>query len=174
MTHYQPGKFLWIRDNDRGLRITTSKETALQVGDEVDVLGFPNQGQYTPVLEDATFAIRKSGTPPVPVPLITSPAAVDHDADLVELEAVLGESKPTTDGSMLVLDWGGETVTALLRLPQGKALPKEWAKNSVVRVTGICAVNPDATRPISGIWQPHSFQILLRSLADLKVIQPPP
>lgn len=117
VTHYQPGKFLWIRDNDRGLRITTSKETALQVGDEVDVLGFPNQGQYTPVLEDATFTIRKSGTPPVPVPLITSPAAVDHDADLVELEAVLGESKPTTDGSMLVLDWGGETVAALLRLP---------------------------------------------------------
>lgn len=42
------------------------------------------------------------------------------------------------------------------------------------RVAGICSVIHDDVRPLMGIWQPQAFQILMRSPADLTVIQRPP
>src|SRR5690606_2139975 len=52
--------------------------------------------------------------------------------------------------------------------------PAHWRTGSVVRVSGICSVETDDKRPLGGLWEPRSFQILLRSPADVAVIQPPP
>jgi signal transduction histidine kinase len=41
-------------------------------------------------------------------------------------------------------------------------------------VIGICSVDADQSGPPTGLNQPRSFQILLRSPADLVVIEPPP
>ena len=55
VTHARPGEALWLRDGDRGLRVFSTEGEALLAGDEVDVVGFPVGGQYTPVLEDAVY-----------------------------------------------------------------------------------------------------------------------
>jgi len=50
----------------------------------------------------------------------------------------------------------------------------KWQPGSRVRVTGICSVTYDDTWPTMGIWHPQSFQLLLRSPADVTVLQAPP
>ena len=177
VTHYREKQFLWIREGGRGLKIQTKQDGGLRVGDEVDVLGFPNRGEYTPILEDAVFRTLKPGSPPAPISVTNTTSAIDHDADLIEFEATLQELKPVVQGSNLVVeltfDWGGESVKALLQLPHGEDLPKDWRERSVMRVVGICSVTRDDSGPVSGIWTPRAFRVLLRSAADLQVIKPP-
>jgi len=173
VTHHRPGEFLWLREGDHGLRVESKQDEVLQAGDVVDVLGFPARGQYTPVLEDAVFRKRGSSAPPQPIRLTNTLAALKHDADLVELEARLTERHPIRDGWGLALDWGGAPTEALVRLPEGTAPPANWLVGSRVRVTGICSVLTEKSGPVSGIWEPRSFQLLLRSPADLSVIEPP-
>lgn len=178
VTHYLENQFLWIREGGRGLKIQTRQAGGLRVGDEVEVLGFPNRGEYTPILEDAVFRKLGSSNPPAPVSVTTTSSAVDHDADLIEFEAILHELKPMAQGSNVIVelsfDWGGESVRALLQLPRGQDFPDDWRERSLMRVAGICSVARDESGPVSGIWTPRSFRLLLRSTADLQVIEPPP
>lgn len=172
--HHLPGRALWIRDGDRGLRIAVRQPEQLAPGDRVDVLGFPTQGGYTPRMEDAVF--RKAGdgeTPPAVVPADVR-AAITHDSDLVAIDARLSEVRRTREGVGLVLDWQGNAVSATLPLPTAASVVDDWVPGSVVRATGICTVAEAETGPASGRWEPRSFELLLRSAADLRVLQPPP
>jgi signal transduction histidine kinase len=45
---------------------------------------------------------------------------------------------------------------------------------SIVKVSGVCSVKTDEAGPLGGLWEPKSFELLLRSPGDLSVIQPPP
>jgi len=172
VTFYRPGEFLWIRDGHQGLRIELKQTDPLSVGDIVDVLGFPNRGEFAPVLEDGRFRKTATGQPPTPVTLTNT--AVDHDADLVQLQGTIVKATPVFEGTIIELDWGGNTVKALLHLAPNETLPPDWRIGSRVRATGICTVTPKEAGPVSGLFQPHSFHLLLRSQADLRIMAPPP
>ena len=178
VTHYREGQFLWLREGGRGLKIQTKQDGGLRVGDEVDVFGFPNRGDYTPILEDAVFRVIKPGNAPAPVAVTTPAEAVDHDADLIEFKAMLQELKPVVQGSNNVVEltfgWGTDSVKALLQLPPGQPIPKDWRERSLMRVAGLCSVTRDDLGPVSGIWTPRSFRLVLRSTADVQVVEPPP
>lgn len=173
--HDRPGVALWVRDHDRSLRVETIQTEALQPGDEVDVAGFPARGDYSAVLEDAVFRKRGSAAPPAPHVLTDVSDALQDDADLVELrEARLTEVRRFPDNVTLTLDWGDMSVRAQMHLPEDAPSPSDWLPGSVVRVAGVCSVKTDGAGPLGGLWEPHSFQLLLRSPADLSVLQPPP
>jgi signal transduction histidine kinase len=173
VTHHRPGAFLWLRDGGRGVRVASTQSELLHPGDVVDVAGFPETGQYTPVLEDAVY--RKTATlpPPAPVPLENTAVALKHDADLVQLEATLLERRPIEDGFMFALDWKGPRVEASVRTGADAGLLADWLPGSRVRVAGICSVVTAKNGPVSGIWEPLSFHILLRTPHDLAVLQAP-
>jgi signal transduction histidine kinase len=172
--YHHRGQAFWMRDGARGLLVESRQTEALEPGDEVDVLGFPHGGVYTPMLQDAVYRKRTSGSPPGPVRLADAALAVRHDADLVELEARLLENRAAREGWVLVLDWRGSPVKALLGVQEGAARPEGWLPGSIVRVRGICSVDPGNGGPVSGLWVPDSFQILLRTAADVAVVRPPP
>lgn len=174
VTHYQPGAVLWIRDGDQSLRVETTENLPLQLGDEVDVIGFPARGGYSAVLEDAVFRKRSSHPPPPPEVLTDVSSALRKDADLVQLEARLVELRRFPDSVALTLDWHETSVRAQLHLPENTPAPADWLPGSVVQVAGICSVLTDEAGPLGGLWEPRSFQLLLRSAADVSVIQPPP
>lgn len=176
VTHHRPGERLWIRDGERGLRSYSRQPEPLRPGDEVDVLGFLNRGagDYTPVLEDAVFKRRGTRPPPLPIPLTSVAAALKHDEDLVQLDAVLAEMRQAQEGWALTLLWNASPVKAVVRLPAAAAPPPEWRLGSIVRVAGICLVVTTEVGPPSGLWEPRSFQLLLRSLEDVSVLQAPP
>ncbi len=172
--HHIPGFALWVRDGDRSLRVETAQRESLQPGDQVDVLGFPALGDYSAVLEDAMF--RKIATQPAPVPhrLVDVSRALQYDADLVELEARLADVRRLSDNVALTLEWGGTSIRAQLPLTDDAAVPIEWQARSIVRVSGICSVITNEGSPLGGLWEPRSFQLLLRSARDVAIVTPAP
>lgn len=172
--HHIPGFALWVRDGDRSLRVETAQSGSLQPGEEVDVLGFPALGDYSAVLEDAVF--RKVAAQPAPAPHVLPDAlrALQYDADLVQLEARLADVRRLSDEVALTLEWRGTTVRAQLPLAEDAAVPAEWQAGSIVRVSGICSVITNEGSPLGGLWEPRSFQLLLRSARDVAVVVPAP
>jgi len=173
VTHYQPGVALWIRDGDQSLRVQTTQNLPLQLGDEVDVIGFPARGGYSAVLEDAIYRKRRSLPAPDPEVLKDVSSALRKDADLVQLEARLVELRRFPDSVALTLDWQQTSLRAELHLPENTPTPPTWLPGSLVRVAGICSVLTDEAGPLGGLWEPRSFQLLLRSPADVSIIQTP-
>jgi signal transduction histidine kinase len=174
VTHAQPGLLVWIRDESSGLRIQARQQEDLKAGDEIDVLGFPSYGKSSPVLEDAIFRKAGSRQPPAPLALTHINAAFDHEDDLVATEATLTEVQPVLEGLVLTLDHAGTVFKAVLRHRGSWAADPDWQPGSQVRVTGICSVLYDDLRPLMGVWRPQTFQILLRSTADVTVLARPP
>jgi signal transduction histidine kinase len=175
VTHAILGEGFWIHSGEQGLRVHSLQNEPLAVGDRVDVLGFLSRGGYSPVLEDAIFRKRGKALPPPPLPLLNSQQALDHDEDLVQLEAQILEQRLTLEGCRLTLKDGAEPFPALLRLNEKSAAPGNWLPGSRVRIVGVCSVTAGAKEAIAaGTVDPGSFQLLLRSPADITILQPPP
>jgi len=172
--YHRPGTVLWIRDRDQSLRVETTQSEVLQPGDEVDVVGFPARGAYSAVLEDAVFRKLPSRAVPLPHVLTDVASALQNDADLVQLEARLTDLRRLPDSVVLMLDWRHTSVRAQIQLPENSPAPPDWLPGSVVRVAGVCSVNTDEAGPLGGLWEPRSFQLLLRSPADVSILEPPP
>lgn len=172
--HHRPGIALWVRDQDRSVRVETSQAEVLAPGDEVDVLGFPVLGEYSAVLEDAVFRKRSSQASPAPHVLADVSDALRNDADLVQLQARLVDVRRFSDSVALTLGWGDTSVRAQLFLPEHAPAPAGWLPGSLVRVAGVCSVLTDEAGPLGGLWEPRAFQLLLRAPDDLAVLQPPP
>ena len=171
----QESTMVWIRDNSGALRIQSRLPERLQPGDEIDVLGFPKYGSYIPALEDAVFKKLRSGAPPAPVELLTPEAAFDHQADLVAIVGTLADLQRIPDGWVIKLQKDGASFNAVARTGPEAAAAGSWRIGSVVLATGICSVVADEAEPVlSGVWYPHSFQLLLRSPSDLVALQSPP
>jgi signal transduction histidine kinase len=166
--YQQLGKALFLEAEDRGLRVLTEQDTKLNLGEVVDVLGFPTTGESAPVLKDAMVYRVGSQAPLTPVPLDLSVPWERYDGALVETEALLLGSDRQPDGVRLILQ-RGQTVFDANLSPGGQddrllSVPL----NSQVRITGICLVQN------GGLWAvPQSFRILLRSPADLVVLHAP-
>lgn len=173
VTHHQRGSILWIRDQERSLRVETAQADGLQPGDEVDVLGFPAMGVYSAVLEDAVFRKRISGPPPEPHLLEDFSGVVENDADLVQLEADLVDVRRLPGHIVLALDWNGRSIRAQMQWPDGAPVPEHWLPGRGVRVTGVCSIVADGNSPLGGLWEPRAFELLLRSAADLVVVRAP-
>ena len=172
----QPGESLWIRDGNRGLLARTSQVGEMHPGDEVDVLGFPIQSDYSPLLEDAVFNRSPAlSRPPAPLKLSAAEDAFDHDADLVELEANVTDRDLAAGGWAFKLQAAdGTRFNASMRGDAGDLAPANSLPGSRVRVAGVCTVFRDHAGLVSGLSRPRGFQLLLRSAADLSLIQPPP
>jgi signal transduction histidine kinase len=173
VTCSEPGSLVWIRDESSGLRIQTRQTDELHPGDEIDVLGFPGYGSSIPILEDAVY--RKIGMLPSPPPFaLTNPLeAYDHQDDLVSIKARLTEIQPVLNGLVLNLMQSNTVFKAVLNLSLNSRQLPSWQPGSWVRVVGICDVIYNSSTPVMGIWHPQSFQILLRSPADLVVLEAP-
>ncbi|MGH7941167.1 MAG: sensor histidine kinase [Limisphaerales bacterium] len=174
VTCCQQGEFVWIRDDSMGLCIQTAQEQPLVPGDEIDVLGFPTPGSFPPILGDSIFRKIGSTRPLPPLMLKSFNDAFDHEDDLVSVDGKLTQIQPALNGLTLVLNKDGQSFSALLKTAAGQPAIPNWQVGSQVRIVGICSLNYDETRALPGPWQPKSFQIVLRSPADLTVIQPPP
>jgi signal transduction histidine kinase len=174
VTRSQPGAQVWIRDQSSGLRIQIHQTDVLQPGDEIDALGFPAYGSSSPLLEDALFRKTGAARPPAPIPVVNATNAFEFEDDLISIEAMISDVQPVLEGTALTLSSGATTFKALLKSsPANKNVP-DWKTRSLVRLTGICDVIYDDTRPVMGIWHPQSFQILLRSPNDVTILKAPP
>jgi len=173
VTHAQRGSLVWIRDGNSGLRIQTQQDENLEPGDKIEVLGFPANGSSSPLLQDALFRKTGSKQPPTPIFCGIATNAFAFEDDLIAVEAMISDVQPVLEGTALTLKSSGTIFKALLKSSPGNRDTFDWEPGSKVRVAGICSVVHDDPRPMIGVWQPQSFQILMRSPADLTVISRP-
>jgi len=166
--YQQPGSALFLQSQGKGLRVLTQQATPLEIGDLVDVLGFPAMGDSAPMLEDAVFHRLGHEHVPEPVKLNLRTPWEEFDSAVVTTDAKLLNRQAQPDGLRLTLQHNDVFFDA--SLPAGPAAERLSAipLNSEVRVTGICLVRS------GGLWRtPQSFRMLLRLPGDVIVLTTP-
>ena len=171
-----PGSLLCIRDETRGICAQTSQGVHVAMGDEADVVGFVGAEDGAPILSNAGFRSRASGSP-VAAERVTAEQALlgKHNSELIQIDGQLvGKDMGASDATLLLTS-GKNIFTAIL--PKNLADPESsaWKIGSVLQVTGICSVQLDAQRSAigEGMAVPKSFRILMRSPQDVVVLKKP-
>ena len=158
------------------MSIRTRQSDTPVVGEHLEVLGFPEMGPWTPVLEDAIF--RRTGPavePLVPISVTADQelSAGSHDSRLVTVEAELVDL--VRDAGRVLLVAKSKNVLFDAEIPQAGeasgfgASGAEVANGSRVRLTGISMVRVGRDRD-----HPTEFRLLLRSVDDIVLVQKPP
>ena len=169
VTYRQPGGALYVWDGTAGVLVQTSQADTLLVGDEVQVVGFPVMGEWTPVLEDAIFRRVRAGTPPPPLATTAEreAGAEGHDARLVTLEASLLDVVEQRRQLTLALLAGNVVFNAEVPAPRTEG-HVELERGSRLRLTGISVARADNV-----LKRPVGFKLLLRTPGDLQVVSRP-
>jgi signal transduction histidine kinase len=168
VTFQQLGNALFLQSQEHGLRVLTQQQTPVEVGDLVDAIGFPAMGESAPVLTDAVFHRVDRATEPAPVALDLRLNWERFDGALVTADATLLDRRAQPGGLQLLLRTGENLFEATL--PQADSADPLLSVpiNSQVRIKGICLVRS------GGLWSiPQSFRVILRSPADVIVLQKP-
>ena len=176
VTLHWPGRTLCIQESPSGLCMETSEVDQVQIGQLVDVVGFPAISDFKPTLENATFRIAE-GNVPLTGAFVSIQQALrgEHDRELVQIEGeLIGQDRATGDLT-LVLRSGDFVFSAILPEENGGIGTLPWKDGSLIRVTGICSIrmDPKTSGEGSGSVQPDSVKILLRSLDDVTVLHSP-
>jgi PAS domain S-box-containing protein len=175
VAYYETGSALFVENDNCGLYAQTGETTPLQPGDEVEILGFPAKGEYTPMLQDAVY--RKIGQRAVPQPdRIDLDEALKgtHDCQLVQLQASLLDRTKRGREQFLVLQTGGFVFHAVLAQTAGDEAFSSLENGSEVLVTGVCVIERGSSWRAGETWRAKSFRLLLRSAEDVKVLKAPP
>ncbi len=175
VTLQHPGEFLYIHGEDRGLCVRTVQETRVAPGDEVDVAGFPSQGDYSPILEDAVFRVVSHDHPqPIPIPVQRQRDAYERDTELISVKGKLIGFIEQSNGWVFSMEMDGSVFTSFLLRPAGSRTTPKLELGSELATTGVCAVVMGSTVPRDPLRVPQSFRVLLRSDADLIILKLPP
>ncbi len=165
---------LFIRSQQQGIQIYTDQTSpTVNLGDRVDVLGFVEMGEYSPVLRHSIYRQLKPGPPVIPIS-VSAQQALLHDADLVRIQARLLEQIPQPSETILVLQTSNAVFNAHLHTAGAEELLTELRPGSEVDVTGISQVSVGDLSEylkIVPIRTPRAFRLLLRSPNDIIVLR---
>ena len=162
------GEF-FMSEGTNGLRFIPAKPVKLNAGDLVEVVGFPEMGGPSPLLREA--AVRKTGNAPLPPPRLLAEKALlsgRYDATLVQLDARLG----------------GISVNRADQLLECQAGPRPFLARLNSRLGVLRGISPGSELRLTGVYVGHggdlvagrdidSFELLLNSTADVKVLKQP-
>ena len=166
--YQESGRAVFLEAEGRGLRVLTTQDAKLNVGDVVDAVGFPATGDSAPVLVDAVFNRVGVTVPVEPVPLDMSAPWEKYDAVLVESQSTLVGRNVQLGGVQLLLQQDQQLFEASLSTVESASQLLSVPLNSQVRVRGICLVQS------GGTWSvPQSLRLLLRSADDVVVLHTP-
>ncbi len=172
VTLRRPGGLIFIRDATSGLSVQTRQDTPVEPGDRIDVVGFAAAGEYTPVLQDATFKKLSAGSVPAPI-FITAEEALggNYHSQLVQIEGYLLDRVANSTEHILTLQAGKYTFNAFLENVQNGEDLTSLDNGSLVRLTGVCLAQVDQSRSSeTGRASIQSFRFLLRAPKDIEVL----
>jgi PAS domain S-box-containing protein len=172
---HQPGRALFVQDEEHGLCVQTRQSGRLHPGDQVELLGFPAKGDYTPMLEDAEW--RRIGSSADPAPVLVRPDEALgglQDSRLVAIEGRLLDRAHNSNGSVLLVEADDCIFSAHFESPDARASVMALEKGSRLRLTGVCRIEVGDLWRAGPAWRAKSFRLLLRSPADIQVLELPP
>lgn len=166
---------MYIQDETEGMCVQSKQAGDFEVGDQVEVLGFPAKGDYTPMLQSAVCRKLPTGSQPQPEQITTDEALNGtHDCRLVKIKATLLDRARQSNESFLILQAGKYVFHAYLKWPVRSMDFSSLKNGSKVLVAGICVIDPGNDWYSGSDWRAESFRILLRSPNDIQVLARPP
>lgn len=169
VTVVREGGSLFLQDATRGIQVFLRESTFPEVGEVVDVVGFPEPGAFSPVLRDADW--RPTGAKHSPEVLgVGGFEAVKHDGRLISVRAMLTAIAATDNGVILTLEDGATHFRAHVpNVASGR-----WRVGSELQTTGVCSVEVGDWESLVTHRQPKGFLLLARGLQDVVLLQPAP
>jgi len=174
---YRTEQTFFIQDVSGGARVQTRDLNSVQVGDLVEVVGFPEAGGSVHAVTEALVRKVGTGQPLKPRSLDLSKIVAGRDGGtLVQLKANLLTQKTRGSSQVMELQEGQRVFEAVLSRSQGE-LP-HLAAGSLIQVTGVCEVELVASLAAGKTdWENPSvasLQISLRSSRDVVLLGGPP
>jgi diguanylate cyclase (GGDEF)-like protein len=174
VTYFEPGQGLYIQDGRQGLFVQTGQVTPVALGSQLEVVGYPASGRYSPKLEDAIFRVVGNPGPLTPLAqeasgmIVTNDgfSSAPYDSVLVQLKGRLIEEFPRGDEDLLLFQDGTSVFTA--RLAGTSRKHHATTKGSLLSISGICVASADEAH------EARSFEIFLRSPSDLVLLERAP
>jgi signal transduction histidine kinase len=161
---------LYVQDTSGGVYVSQYAGPLLKVGDEVEITGQVHPGDFSAVMDHAMAQVLWARSPMPPLSVTASQASTGRfDATFIELRGVLAAKERGPNNSLVLdLDDGAQSFRAMLNPGRSDALVSALRVNSLLRLRGICVVDPALTRNLT------PFVLLLPSNEDLDIIAGPP
>lgn len=171
---HEAGQTLFLQDGEQGVEVQTREREPLGLGDRVEALGFVGQGEYTPVLQDASYRRISPGAPPAPAHVTPDEALKGkHDSRLIQVSAKLLDRALHGSERYLILQEGDAIFHAYLKQAEGQDSFAGFENGSRVAITGVCKIDPGEWWAGEN-WRAKSLRLQLRSAADVVLLQAPP
>ena len=172
-----PGSSLCIRDATRAICVQTTQATPIAVGSLADVVGFVDIDTNAPVLTDAVFrGVPGNNQLIAPQPVTAEEIlAKGFASELIQIDGRLIGYDLSSSDAILQLSSGDTVFPVILPKKLAGAEPRAWKIGSRLRITGICAahITDVHTNMRAGVAVTDSFRVLLRSHADVALLEGP-
>jgi len=177
ITYYQPGTAIVLQNGPKSLWIQTHNASAVTIGDEADVTGFPGLHDGFLTLTNGSITDSHIHAPVTPQPANWRQLVLSGNVfDLVSIEGEVVATVREAAQDEFVLRADGQMFSAIYRHPAPSALSptplpplREIEQGTKIRVTGICTL--DDSNPFNA---QVPFTILMRSYDDIAVVEGPP
>jgi diguanylate cyclase (GGDEF)-like protein len=170
-----PGSLVCIRDGERGICAETRETIPAAVGDLVDVAGFVETDDHIPVIANAVFRSIGNNRRVAPQS-VTADKVLDggFGSELIQVDGLLVGYDLASSDAILQLSSGDTLFPAILPKSLAGSQVRAWKVGSRLRVTGISLVSVDIQNNVhAGLAAPKSFRILMRSPADVTLLERP-
>ena len=163
--HTVGGRNISIQDGPSALRVFLTNPVKLELGDRVEVAGFPGRDDASVILREATVRKIATGTEPAAIALdLSHPVQPDLDGRLVTVSGRVLESFAHESNLRLSLE--------------SKGLVFECLLEGVRPHSSFEALKPGAELSVKGVYEvqlnqdhkPERFLIRLRTPGDIKVL----
>jgi len=174
---YSRGNLIFLQDASGGIRVRMQNNLSVNPGQSLEVVGFPQISGPAKLLTSSLVRFLNPEPPIHPAPLdVSSPAAPRPGAALVQVTALLLNQKTIGASQQLELEDHQRLFTATLA--DSPADLPSLASGSRVRVTGVLDDGFTDLPPVGPAADARagapSLNLLLRSPADVAVLQDPP
>ncbi|HWC61770.1 MAG TPA: histidine kinase, partial [Verrucomicrobiae bacterium] len=174
---YRDENLLYVQDDTSSASVLTTAANAAEVGDRVEAIGFPQRRAGAVTLTEAQVRKTARGKAPVPSVLALNNVTEERfNGMVVRLDAILLEQKIREGQQSLELQAGQLVFQAVLGTNAGRL--NTFPVGSRVRVTGIHRVqfanHINARTSQQDNSMPATVDVLLRSPADVVLLQRPP
>jgi len=163
-----PSQGVYMTDATGGLYAESQDGTPMAEGDQVEIIGFPAAGNFSPVLKSARIRPTRKHFVPATLPVNGKTALKgSDDAQLIKIRGILKYSREHVNRPVLVIE-SVDHVTFEATFARQPSHAPEIEAGSLLELTGICAVRADEN------GGPLDFELVLRSPADIRVVAAPP
>jgi signal transduction histidine kinase/CheY-like chemotaxis protein len=168
---HAPGHYVYVQDGSESVFARSAQRDALQLGDRIEVVGFPGNDGFRFLLREAVYRRIGAGKEPAPVQLSTVESVHSELAGcLAQAEGWLVNVVRKETETRLLISAKDSTFEASLdsKLNREGLAPKGVPLGARLALTGVYEIQGDE------YGKPRAFLLRLRCWQDIRVLQTPP